>query len=450
MNIGKDRLKKSLKYSILDGAFDSAMIGFGESFFSAFAIFMKATNTQLSLLISFPLFIGSFFELYSLKLLKIFKSRKLMVLTGVFFQALIYVLIFLSYFMGYNKVYYLILFSSIYYFFALIISPVWNSWIADLVHKNERGSFFGLRNEISGFFSFFAFILAGFILDYFSKNNNVQYYGYLIIFLLAIFSRAISFVFLFLQYEPKFTIEEDNHLSFFTFVKNAKRNNFGILVLYISVINFALYLAAPFFTAYMLKDLSFSYFRYTLLMGIIVIVKYLSMPIWGSISDSYGTRKVLSIGGFFISSIPILWLFSSNIWYLVLIQIFGGFVFAAYEISAVNFLYDATTPKTRVSLIAYNNVISGFALLFGSLFGALIINYNFLFKSDYLFVFLVSGIIRFLAALYFIPKLKEVRRVENVSYSRLFLKIIKLMPSSGGLHKIITLNWDNKITNKDK
>lgn len=449
MNIKKDKVSKSLKYSIIDGAFYSAMLGFGESFFSAFAVLLKATNTELGLLSSFPIFIGSLFELYSLKLLKIFKSRKLLVMTGVFLQALTYMLIIYSYFLDQYRVQFLILFSSLYFTFGLIIHPIWSSWISDLVHKNERGHFFGLRNEISGIVSFIAFVMGGLILQQFSFSEDTKYYGFIIIFVLAMLSRLTSLIFLYFKYEPKYTIRDDPNNTFISFIKNSNNNNFGLLVMYLSSINFAVYLAAPFFTVYMLKDLSFSYLQYTIVMSTSIIVKYLAMPIWGKFSDSYGTRKILSLAGFLMPLTPLLWIFSSNFYYLILIQIFSGTFWAAYELSAFNFLFDASAPKQRVSLIAYNNVVSGFAILFGSLFGAFIVNYNFMFSSDYLFVFFVSGVIRYSASFYYIPRLKEVRRVENVSYQRLFLNLLKLMPASGSLFKIVSIELDNNIENDE-
>ncbi|HLC98962.1 MAG TPA: MFS transporter, partial [Candidatus Nanoarchaeia archaeon] len=66
----EDKIRKSLKYSIMDGAFYSAMVGFGESFFSAFAIFLKASNLQIGLLGSLPIALGSVSQLYSNRLIK--------------------------------------------------------------------------------------------------------------------------------------------------------------------------------------------------------------------------------------------------------------------------------------------------------------------------------------------------------------------------------------------
>jgi hypothetical protein len=55
----KDIIRKSLKYSVTDGGFHAAMLGCGESFFVAFAVFLKASNIQIGLLGSLPLLIGS-------------------------------------------------------------------------------------------------------------------------------------------------------------------------------------------------------------------------------------------------------------------------------------------------------------------------------------------------------------------------------------------------------
>jgi hypothetical protein len=37
----------SLRYSLFDGAFSAAMIGFGESFFVVYGLFLKATTFQV-------------------------------------------------------------------------------------------------------------------------------------------------------------------------------------------------------------------------------------------------------------------------------------------------------------------------------------------------------------------------------------------------------------------
>ena len=72
------KIKKSLLYSVFDGSFHSAMVGFGESFFSAFAVFLKASTTQIGLLGSLPQTLGSLSQLLSSYFIRLFKSRSLL------------------------------------------------------------------------------------------------------------------------------------------------------------------------------------------------------------------------------------------------------------------------------------------------------------------------------------------------------------------------------------
>ena len=65
MPLQDEKIQKSLRYSIFDGAFSAAMIGFGESFFVPFALFLKATSIQIGVLSSLPQALGSLLQLFS-------------------------------------------------------------------------------------------------------------------------------------------------------------------------------------------------------------------------------------------------------------------------------------------------------------------------------------------------------------------------------------------------
>src|SRR3989344_6130995 len=293
------KIKKSLKYSVLDGSFASAMVGFGESFFSAFAIFLKASNTQIGLLGSLPQTIGSLIQLFSSRLIKLFGSRKKFLCTMVLLQALLYIPIAFVFFFGEFSVSYLILFIVLYFAFGMIASPAWSSWMGDLVSADDRGNYFGKRNTIAGFVSFFSLLIAGYVLQHFSENLGLQYTGFLIIFLLAFLFRFISFIFLTKKYEPFYLEDAPKYTdSFSQFIKNLMSRNYGLFMLFHTIMNFSVYIAAPFFAAYMLKDLKLDYFHYIILIASAIVAKYISMPVWGKAVDKYGTKKILPLSGF--------------------------------------------------------------------------------------------------------------------------------------------------------
>ncbi len=441
----ENKIKKSLKYSTMDASFWAAMVGFGESFFSAFAVFLKASNFQLGLLGSLPQALGSVFQLFSVRLLKFFNSRKKFVSTFVLLQALMYLPIALVFFLGDLNVYFLILFICMYFIFGMIISPSWSSWMGDLVSEEVRGTYFGKRNTVAGYISFFSLLTAGFLLERFTGDIKTQYIGFLIIFILALLFRFVSFLYLCAKYEPNYVHYEDNKSGFIDFLKNAGSRNYGIFIIFLCLMNFSIFIAGPFFAGYMFYDLKLSYAEYTMLIAAATLAKYISLPVWGKAVDKYGTRKILTLSGYLMPAISLWWLVSGNFYYLILVQIYGGFVWAGFEIAAFNFFFDTIIPQKRARYIAYSNVLNGIALFLGAMIGGLIVKYNNFFASQYLLVFLLSGIFRYLVSFIFIPKLREVRIVEHISYTKLFLNILTDTTTRGLVYDLIASRKKKKF-----
>ncbi len=440
----QEKIKKSLRYSIFDGAFYWMMVGFGESFLAAFAVFLKATNIQLGFLSSLPKAFGSFSQLLSNKLLKIFKTRKRLVCTSSLLQALMYIPIALVFFFGSFSVPILILFVCLYWVFGVMGNPAWSSWMGDLVGDENRGDYFGNRNKIGNLTSFLSLLAAGYILQRFSTGNFMEYIGFCVVFLFALISRMISFVYLIKQYEPEYEFAPNANFSFMQFLRQARFRNYGLFVFYLSMMNFGIYLSAPFFTPYMLYDLKLSYTAFTIITAVAMITKFAMMPVWGKLSDKYGTKKVLVLAGFLMPAIPILWIFSINVSYLILIQIFAGFSWAGFEIASFNFIFDTTKREKRATCVAYYNVLTGFAIFLGATLGGFIVKYNSLFWSKYYLVFIISFVMRYAASFIFLRKLREVRIVEEISSRKLLMKALTTRPSSALVTSIMAFKKINE------
>ncbi|MGA1870752.1 MAG: MFS transporter [bacterium] len=271
-----------------------------------------------------------------------------------------------------------------------------------------------------------------------------QYIGFIIIFSVAMLSRMISFIYLTKKYEPTFQLIEEKENGFMHFLKKVRSENYGLFVLYLSFMNFSVYLASPFFTPYMLYTLGLDYKIYTLVHAASLIIKFITMPIWGELLDKYGTKKILVVSGVLMPLVPLLWIFSQKIWYLILIQCYGGFIWAGFEISSFTFIFDTTAPHQRAAYVAYFNVINGIAVFFGGIIDGAIIRYNPLFSSHYFSVFILSSLLRYAASFFFLLQLKEVRVVEEISYRKLLFKFITTMPTRGLVYNVITLKKNNK------
>lgn len=431
------RVRKSLRYSIFDGAFSASMIGFGESFLVAFGLFLNATTLQVGLLSSLPQALGSMLQFFSNGLIRVFGSRKRLVVTAALLQGLMYVPLTLVFFFGEFRVQHLILFACFYWAFGMILGPAWNSWMGDLVSEDRRGTYFGRRSNITGTATFAATLAAGYILQQYGGSIERQYTGFVLIFLLALASRMISVLFLSKKYEPLYEVPREAEFGFLEFLQQVRFRNYGIFVLYLGLMNFAVFMSVPFFTPYMLQDLHLSYLTFTMVNAAAIIVKMLSMPVWGHAADRFGARRVLSLTGFLMPVVPVLWLVSGEVAWLITIQAYAGFVWGGFEIASFSFIFDTTTPQKRATCVAYYNMINGLSLISGALIGSAIVRMNAVFWSKYLLVFLVSGFLRIVASIFFLPRLREVRTVETIGYSRLFLKVVTSMPTMGLIYGLI-------------
>lgn len=441
----RDLIRKSLRFSILDGLCSASMIGFGESFFPVFAVFLMASNIEMALLTSVPLLLGSLVQLYSHKLLRVLRSRKKLVSNMALWQGLMYIPIAMVFFFGTYKMTFLIIIACIYWILGMILSPAWNSWMGDLVSEKERGAYFGKRNMISGTASFFSYLTAGYILHLYPSGHVSEYIGFVTIFLLALCARMVSYRFLTRKYEPEYQVLPESDFTFRDFIREAWSRNYGRFVLYLSFMNFSVYMAAPFFVPYMLRELQLDYLLFTIVNATALVTKFISMPVWGKASDQFGTKKVLALTGFLMPCIPLLWIISGNIYYLVGIQMYAGFVWAGFELSAFNFVFDTTSPEKRVTSVAYYNVLNGVCIFAGAMAGGFIVKHYDIFPSRYFLVFILSALLRYAASFVFIPKLKEVRIVEHIPYTKLFFKIIRTMPTSGTVFSFIPFRKNDSV-----
>ena len=71
----------------------------------------------------------------------------------------------------------------------------------------------------------------------------------------------------------------------------------------------------------------------------------LALPVWGRAVDRFGARRVMSLAGYLMPVVPVLWLFSGSVSWLIGVQIYSGFIWAAFEIATVSFIFDITDAR---------------------------------------------------------------------------------------------------------
>ena len=317
--------------------------------------------------------------------------------------------------------------------FGSFINPVWTSLMKDIV-VDKNGYYFGRRIMISGFVALVSSLLAGIFLDKLSQNKILM--GFSLLFFFAFIFRLFSGISFLFHYDPSFKKVGSNYFSFIDFVREYKKSNFVKFSLFISFFMFSVSLASPFFIVYMLEDLKFSYLTWTIISVIGSLSSLIFMSFWGNFIDNHGSIKTIRFTGVVISLIPIAWIFtyymnseSLTIFiYLIILELFAGFMWAGFNLSYSNFMYDVIVKKEKTHLCAaYFNVLHAIGVFLGAVIGSLIIsfNINLFFASSIFFIFFLSALLRILTYLIMIPKIKEVRNVQNVTMENDFKKLCK-------------------------
>jgi len=468
--------KESLDYSLKDCAATSAMSGFGDNYISPYIISMDAKPYQIGLLTSLPNIFSPIAQIIGSKLMMKF-SRKQIVSFAVLSQALMWLpIIFSGYLYLKGFIFastFLILSYALYIFFGSLGGPAWVSWMGDLVKEKELGSYFGLRNSIGTIVSIISITIAGFILDLFKFWNTEKavFVGFSIIFFLAMVFRILSRRFLLKQYEPKFKFQKEHYFSFISFIKRLPKTNFGKFVILLSFMSFAVNLVGPYFNLYIFRDLKFTYTQFMLLSVSSSIAFFIFYPFWGKLLDKFSYTSILKFSSILISLIGFLWFLTiflypvEAFYYLIFVNLFSGFSWAAFNLATNNFFYLNVSPPKRSLCSAYSSILYGLSIVLGAELGSQLLN---ILQNRYInsimLLSVISGILRLICGVLFIiiieePKviyrsllpefLEKLRKIKStiILESVTFFQEIYKLPS---IIKIIFKKENNKEGEKEK
>ena len=173
---------RALRHSVRDGMAYSVQVGAGETYFSAFALFLNATAAQVALVSTLPPLLGSSAQVFSAWLGTHFGRRRL-VLLGCTLQALLWLPILLVPLLFQPfAVPALLILLALYQGANNLAAPQWTSIMRDLVSERRRGRYFGYRTQVTTIATFVALVICGLMLDRILpsatlRNRNSRHLG---------------------------------------------------------------------------------------------------------------------------------------------------------------------------------------------------------------------------------------------------------------------------------
>jgi MFS family permease len=255
---------------------------------------------------------------------------------------------------------------AIYQGMAAIAGCAWNSWMRDLVPPTQYGRFFGQRTAATTAVAITCAFLGGAIID--AWKMHVPTPPALAYSFLFVLGALIGFLGVYLLRRtpdrPMAPSEKGSH-PIVLLAAPLRDLNFRRLIIFLSSWNFAVNLAAPFFTVYMLKTLGYSMTTILALTIISQLSNMAALPLWGALIDRFSNKAVLGITAPLFLACTLAWSFTGVPWLqpfvlhvLAAIHVLMGISTAGVGLASGNIAMKLSPAGQATAYLAANSVIT--------------------------------------------------------------------------------------------
>ncbi len=377
-----EEVRHGLNLVIQDGLTTQAMVTLtGGIFLVAFALQLGAPNTVIGLLAAIPP-LAELLQMPAIYIVDRVQKRRLVVVTASLAARLCWLpIVLIPFFLSPGQgIFVLVASIALYASFSAFSHCGWNSWMRDLIPQDRLGAFFSRRLTLSTALALVISLAAGFFIDSWKVAfPDLAAYGYSALFLLGLIAGLVGIILLARTPEPRMVVEDDGDGLLAAIKKPFADVNFKNLIIFLGSWNFAVNLAAPFFTVYMLQRIGLDI---TVIVALGVASQIMNIAFyrsWGRISDRYSNKSVLAVSGPLFMFTIFAWMFVTlpdvyPLTYplLILIHILMGISLAGVSLASGNISLKMAPRGQATSYLAAstfaNSVAAGIAPILGGLF----------------------------------------------------------------------------------
>ncbi|HEU5051729.1 MAG TPA: MFS transporter [Hanamia sp.] len=382
-HLSQRQITKGLDLVVKEGLTAEAMSSLtGGTFLVALAILLGASNVQIGILAALPSF-SSIFQLVAVRLLQRYNNRRaIAVFSNICARVPLLVIGILPLvFSKSTSIQILIFLLFFHYFFGSIAGANWNSWMKDLVPEKRLGTYFSHRTRMTQTLNVVLSLTIALSLDYIKRTHpTVQLTTYAYMFIGGGLIGLFGTYLLSKTPEPASYLPKENMLKLFK--KPLRDKNYRKLLIFNSFWSFSLNIATPFFTVYMLKNLSLP-LSYIIAFGILGQVSGIfAIKLWGRHSDEYSNKTIIKIAAPLYILCILSWPFASmapsftfTVLIVAFISVLSGIATSGINLSIGNIgLKLAVRNEAIVYLTAKNMVVNACASL-GPVVGGFLADY---------------------------------------------------------------------------
>ena len=359
------------------------------AFLVAYALQLGASNVHIGILAAVPHLV-QFAQLFGVYLLERYRARRLLcVVAGAISRPMLLVMAAAAFVPSSGAALSMLIAAFVVrYTLGAIVGTSWNAWLRDLVPEARRGRFFAKRLMLMTLIGMgLSLAAAGFVDVWTYYWPDEKAYAYSILLGLAFVFGAASVYCMTRMPDPNMS-GPPTDLGFKELLSRPFADlNFRSLMLFLGSWNFAVNLAAPFFTVYMLTRLGLDLTTVTVLTVLSQLANVLVLREWGAIADRFSNKSVLSVCGPLFILCIFAWTFTTfperhllTIPLLVAIHVLTGVATAGVTLGSTNIGLKLAPAGSAAAYLASSSLVNAIAAGIAPIIGGL--SADFFLKRD--------------------------------------------------------------------
>ncbi|MBM3303901.1 MAG: MFS transporter [Candidatus Aenigmarchaeota archaeon] len=430
-----DEQKQGMRYGVFEGVSASMMFAITNAYLTLFALALGATSLEIGMIVAIPAILSMLAYLPAAYIVESSSHRNRLAAATAFLSRGSWLLVAVVPLFAAGRLFWLLAFVCFLSLFDSFIGPSWASLMGDIVPEHRRGRYFGRRNTLCKIAALATVFIAGFVLDFFGGLT-----GFSIIFAAAgVFGLLTAFFF---SRFPEFKYRAKERINISIDTRGAFSNRmFRRFILMMFVWQLGVSISAPFMNVFIVKEMGAAYYWVSILILVSGIAGIAGPARLGSMADRFSHRSIMIICAFGAAFIPLLYIFSTAPEHIIPVSILSGIAWAGFDLAAFNYLLETTRGKKRAIYSAFYWCFLSLAAIIGPMTGGMMIEMfasGILGLSGFGFMFLMSWIVRMLAALLLLKFLLELpdRRFYSTRYVTGELVVIGFSHVWGSFHLI--------------
>lgn len=294
--ISEEEREHGIRLLVIEAAFSSGTVALTTGvILTAFALHLGASNLMVGVLASAP-FLTQLLQVPAILIVERVRARKrIAVLTSVVGRLMLLVMAATAFGTGTMA---LLLFLAAQYILCglgAIGGCAWNAWVRDLAPEERLGRVFARRTTWTAGISLAGGLAAALILERTPDGSTARSLAFAAMFVVGCAAGLVSARMVARMPEPRMPVPSERPDLVELLRAPFADRNFARLMAFVASWQFAVNLATPFFTVFIVQQLGFDVSLVMVLSAISQLANLLALRTWGHLGDRFSNKSVMLV-----------------------------------------------------------------------------------------------------------------------------------------------------------